>query len=350
MSSVPTPSETETAPNPDVETGSGAAMSWQRQLAAAIRDPRALLARLGLSAADVPEAGVEAGLPAFPLLAPLSFVRRMQPGNPADPLLRQVLPTSRESEARPGFVPDPVGDAAARSAPGLLHKYHGRALLITTGACAVHCRYCFRREYPYQHDPRRIEDWEPALAALARDQTITEVILSGGDPLMLTDDRLEQLLHRLDVIDHVERLRIHTRLPIVLPARITDRLLSLLLSLRCQPMVVVHANHGNEIAADCRQALQRMVRQGLPVLNQAVLLNHINDTTEAMEELCRRLINIGVIPYYLHQLDRVTGVGHFETTDATGRRIVEELARRLPGYAVPRFVREVPGATGKTPI
>ncbi|MDG2126747.1 MAG: EF-P beta-lysylation protein EpmB [Fuerstiella sp.] len=323
--------------------------SWQRQLAEAIRDSRELLAGLQLPEEPLPAAEA-AATQGFPTLVPHSFLARMEPGNRDDPLLLQVLPTGRESARAVGFTTDPVEDTAARATAGMLHKYHGRALLITTGTCAVHCRYCFRREYPYQDEPRRMSDWEPALQRIREDSSITEIILSGGDPLILSDDRLQTLCHRLDEIEHVERLRIHTRLPIVLPARVTDELLLLLSNLRSQPVVVVHANHGHEIAADCETALRVMVRAGIPVLNQAVLLRKINDSAEALELLCRRLINVGVIPYYLHQLDRVQGAAHFEVSDAEAGKLLTVIRSRLPGYAVPQLVREIPGESNKTPL
>lgn len=320
--------------------------SWQRQLAEAIRNPQDLLAALGICADAVP------ALPttSFPTLVPLSFLKRMEFGNPQDPLLRQVLQTAQEDAAIPGFTADPVADSNARIAPGLLQKYSGRALLIATGACAVHCRYCFRREYPYQQEPRTLDDWQPAIQEIAETPSLTEIILSGGDPLMLNDDRLVALCEQLDAIPHVQRLRLHTRLPIVLPARITSRLLQLLTSLRTQPVLVVHANHGHEIANDCESALRQLVRSGIPVLNQAVLLRKINDTVEDLELLCRRLINIGVMPYYLHQLDRVHGAAHFEVDRQLGISLIQKLAAKLPGYAIPRFVQEIPGKAGKTPL
>lgn len=222
--------------------------------------------------------------------------------------------------------------------------------MITAGACAVHCRYCFRREYPYQEEPHRLADWQPALDEISADSTVTEVILSGGDPLMLSDDRLTTLCRQIAEIPHVERLRLHTRLPIVLPARVTSQLLELLTSLQCQAVMVVHANHGNEIVADCRRALRAIVRAGIPVLNQAVLLRDINDNIEALENLCRSLVNIGVMPYYLHQLDRIQGAAHFEVDPSLGKRLLKELAARLPGYAVPKFVQEIPGEPSKTPL
>ncbi|MBL8851043.1 MAG: EF-P beta-lysylation protein EpmB [Planctomycetaceae bacterium] len=324
------------------------ATDWSRSLAAAIRDPDALIDRLALPQELREPARRAAGR--FPLLVPDSYLRRIQPGNPADPLLLQVLPLDNECHETPGFVTDPVGDHAARTAPGLLHKYAGRALLVATGSCAVHCRYCFRREYPYQQEPRRLDDWLPALDAIAADDSLHEVILSGGDPLMLTDTRLEHLIQRLAQIPHLRRLRIHSRLPVVLPDRVSPDLLQLLRSTRLTPIMVVHANHPAEIVDDCRDTLVSLVQSGVTTLNQAVLLQGVNDNEDVLADLCERLIDIGVLPYYLHQLDRVRGAAHFEVAEARGLELIDELRRRLPGYAVPRYVREVAGAASKTVV
>lgn len=323
-------------------------VTWQRELAGAVRTLPALLAALKIPEQDVPEASA-AAVESFRLLVPQSFLNRMQPGNPGDPLLLQVLPQAAEQRQVSGFVADPVGDAEARLAPGLLQKYDGRALLIATGSCAVHCRYCFRRDYPYSEEPRRKSDWEPAIAQLHQDAEITEVILSGGDPLMLQDDRLAWLVKQIDEIPHVQRIRLHTRLPVVLPSRVTDQLIETLLSTRCQVIVVIHANHAHEIVGDCRAALRRLVTSGLPVLNQAVLLKHVNDTADDLESLCTALINTGVMPYYLHLLDRVTGTAHFDVPGKQAWQLMKTLRARLPGYAVPRLVQELPGRDSKTP-
>lgn len=320
---------------------------WQRELSRAIRSADELLRRLGLDGL-VGDHGLESG--DFPVLVPESFLERMERGNPRDPLLLQVLPQGDELQSVSGFVSDPVGDQAARRSPGLLHKYHGRALLVVTSACAIHCRYCFRRSYPYSEDPRRPEDWEPALQVLAEDTSIREVILSGGDPLSLSDRRLEELCQRLSEIPQLERIRIHSRWPIVLPSRVTPRLMELLQSLRQQVVFVVHANHPQELSGECSGVLRKLVRSGITVLNQAVLLRGINDTVEILEQLCLNLVNLGVMPYYLHQLDRVAGAAHFEVSEATGLALEAELRRRLPGYAVPRYVREVAGAESKLPV
>ena len=317
--------------------------SWQQQLSTAWRSASELLNRLQITSDTV-----QLPDPEFPLLVPESFVRRMRPGDPLDPLLRQVLPTDAEQVPSGGFVSDPVGDLASRRAPGLLQKYAGRALLIATGTCAVHCRYCFRRNYPYQDEPRTLAEWQPALDTIRADESLAEVIFSGGDPLMLSDQRLQQLCKDVDEIPHVERIRFHTRLPIVLPARVTSELMDHLTELRAQLIVVVHANHPAEIQADCKAALKLLAQSSATVLNQAVLLQGINDSTAIQAELCRQLVNIGVLPYYLHQLDRVDGAAHFETPLQLGQQIIRELRAILPGYAVPRFVQELPGESSKT--
>jgi EF-P beta-lysylation protein EpmB len=323
--------------------------SWQRQLAAALRTPSDLLSALGLPA-DVPEGGLAAAAE-FPVLVPHSFLFRMEKGNRDDPLLRQVLAVKDEQLSPPGFRADPVGDQFAERAPGMLHKYHGRVLLITTGTCAVHCRYCFRRHYPYVEAPHRPDEWEPAFREIEADQSVEEVILSGGDPLVLSDERLASLWSRLESIPHVQRVRIHSRLPIVLPARVTDRLLDLLRGSRLQSIVVVHANHARELEGDCGIALRQLTsRGGIMVLNQAVLLAGVNDTVAALETLSQSLIRLGVIPYYLHQLDRVLGAAHFEVAVARGLELMESLRVRLPGYAIPQYVREVPGELSKQPL
>ena len=328
--------------------GDAAHQSWHDSLAEAIRDPDVLVDRLELPDGLKEAARIAARL--FPLLVPLSFVARMRSGDPNDPLLRQVLPLGGELQDVPGYMIDAVGDRDSRRAPGLLHKYQGRALMISTGACAVHCRYCFRRHYAYGDEPRRLDEWEPALAILAQDTTINEVLLSGGDPLMLTDARLGELIERLGSIPHLRRLRIHSRLPIVLPNRVTPRLINLLRSTRLTPIMVVHANHPREVVDDCEDALRTHVRAVITTLNKSDLLRGINDDARTLAELSERLINTGVIPYYLHQLDKVRGTAHFEVDESTGLNLIAELRRRLPGYAVPQYVREEAGVPHKTPL
>jgi EF-P beta-lysylation protein EpmB len=283
----------------------------------------------------------------FPLFVPRGYLARMRPGDAADPLLRQVLPLAEELVEVPGFVADPVGDAAAARQPGLLHKYEGRVLLVVTGTCAVHCRYCFRRHFPYAETPRSLADWRPALDEIAADDSVHEVILSGGDPLTIVDATLAELIDELAAIDQLRRLRIHTRLPIVIPERVTDSLIEMLRGSRLTPIVVVHANHANELDAHVAAVLAKLADAGIVLLNQSVLLAGVNDTVEAQAELCERLVDLRVLPYYLHQLDRVAGAAHFEVPIDSGQRIIDELRSRLPGYVVPRYVQEIVGANSK---
>lgn len=320
---------------------------WTRSLAAAVRSESELRELLRLPPLGSSGQFATSG---FPLLVPRSYIARMDMGNPEDPLLLQVLPTALEHASPVDFLRDPVGDLPAKRAPGLLHKYHGRALLIMTGACAVHCRYCFRQHYPYSGEPHGLEQWKPALAAIQNDASLSEIILSGGDPLMLRDTRLARLISELADIPHIRRLRIHTRLPIVLPDRVTAELVEMLTSTRLTSVVVVHANHARELVNDCAAALRRLTLSGIPVLNQAVLLRNINDTVAALAELSERSIALGVVPYYLHQLDKVAGAAHFEVDVAIGRALIGELRALLPGYLVPQYVTEVAGDTSKRPL
>ncbi len=322
--------------------------AWQQALARAVTDPGELLEMLGLSRDLLP--GAHAAGRYFPLRVPRGFVARMRRGDPQDPLLRQVLPLDEECCEVPGFGADPVGDLAAMAAPGVLHKYQGRVLLTVTGACAVHCRYCFRRHYPYSEANPAAANWGAALDYITADGTISEVILSGGDPLTLSDRRLEDLLQPLAEIAHVRRLRIHTRLPIVLPERITGALLHLLAASRLQPVLVVHANHAREIDTAVRQSLGRCRQAGIALLNQSVLLRGVNDSPAALAQLSEVLFEVGVLPYYLHMLDKVRGAAHFEVSEADAGRILTELSTCLPGYLVPRLVREAAGAPAKQPV
>lgn len=320
-----------------------------------MRDPRELLALLGLDAlADAIPDGPASPAPGraepFPLRVPRGFVARMRTGDPRDPLLRQVLPLDAEQRPMPGFTLDAVGDAAARAAHGVIRKYHGRALLVATGSCAVHCRYCFRRHFPYAEETAAAEGWQEAVAAIAADHTIDEVILSGGDPLSLATHKLDELTTALAAIPHLRRLRIHTRLPVVLPERVDEALVDWLAALPWPVTVVLHANHANEFDATVDAAAARLRGAGATLLNQAVLLRGVNDTVEALEALSERGFEAGVLPYYLHQLDRVQGAAHFEVADDEARRLHAALSARLSGYLVPRLVREVPGDPGKRPI
>lgn len=284
------------------------------------------------------------------MLVPRPYAARMRPGDPEDPLLRQVLPRQEELRPAAGYVHDAVGDAAAERSPGLLRKYHGRALLIANGACAVHCRYCFRRHFDYARTPKGAAAWGRALEQIAADESIEEVILSGGDPLTLVDETLATLAHRLADIPHLRRLRVHTRLPVMVPERVDGPLVAWLTGTRLTPVVVLHANHANELDEHVAGACARLAAHGVMLLNQAVLLRGVNDSAGALEALSRRLADCRVAPYYLHQLDRVAGAGHFDVPIAAGRRIMDELHRRLPGYLTPRYVQEVAGRDGKIPL
>lgn len=328
---------------PGLEAADGPA-SWQRELARSVRTVAALAEALDL-APEVVAAGV-AGAAEFPVFVPPPYLGRMRRGDPSDPLLRQVLPVAAEGEpGPPEYGTDPVGEAGFLRAPGVLTKYAGRALLVTTGVCAIHCRYCFRRHYPYAETV--LED---AVDAVRGDASLEEVLLSGGDPLTLAPARLRRLVEALDEIPHVRRIRIHTRLPIVLPARVDASLEELLGARRATIVVVVHANHARELGGDVDEALARLRRTGVTVLNQAVLLRGVNDTVEAQVALHRGLADVGVPAYYLHLLDPVRGAHHFEVSEAEGQRLVEAMRAALPGWAVPRLVREVPGASGKVTV
>lgn len=324
---------------------------WQHLLAGGITSSDELTGLLNLPPGSAGEASAaKQAQREFPLRVPRGFVERMVPGDAEDPLLRQVLATAHETVLEPGFSSDPVGEAHVAPAPGLLHKYHGRVLLVVTGACAIHCRYCFRRHFPYgEHHPGR-EGWSEALAYISSRTEVEEVILSGGDPLAASDQRLADLTQAIAAIPHVRRLRVHTRMPIVLPERINDDLLAWLTATRLEPVVVVHCNHAREINESVRAALGRLRERAIPVLNQAVLLRGINDTVEALAELNRTLFTAGVLPYYLHLLDPVQGAAHFEVPAATARRLVQRLSELLPGYLLPRLVCEVEGAPAKLPV
>lgn len=318
---------------------------WQTELARAVTDPAELISLLGLDAGLLPAAQAAAKL--FPLRVPRGYIARMQPGDPQDPLLRQVMPLGEECSATDGFVTDPVGDLGAMVVPGVLHKYEGRVLLTATGACAVHCRYCFRRHFPYDDSNAAAAHWMDALGYVERDPSIMEVILSGGDPLTLSDRRLAEFVARLESIDHVRRLRIHTRLPVVLPERIDEALLQWLGATRLKTVVVVHVNHGNELDARVASACAALRDSGAVLFNQSVLLRGANDSVQALAQLSEKLFDAGVTPYYLHLLDKVAGAAHFDVSDEAAKQLMAQLSARLPGYLVPRLVREVTGAPAK---
>jgi EF-P beta-lysylation protein EpmB len=322
--------------------------AWRRALAEAVTEPRELLERLALPADLLPAAERAAGL--FGLRVPRGYLARMRPGDPADPLLLQVLPLGAELSEAPGWVADPLAEREAAPRPGVLHKYRGRVLLVVTGACAVHCRYCFRRHFPYADAAPGWSGWAESLRHVEEDPEVREVILSGGDPLAASDERLAELVARIEAIPHVTRLRLHTRNPVVLPERVDDGLLAWLGATRLRAVVVVHANHAREIDGAVCAAFGRLRAAGATVLNQSVLLAGVNDSAGALAELSEALFAAGALPYYLHLLDRVAGAAHFEVPEERARRLVGEVAARLPGFLVPRLVREVPGAPAKVPV
>lgn len=283
--------------------------------------------------------------PKFALNLPLRLAQKIQKSTLDDPILKQFIPHQNENDLFEGFLPEPVADAKFRKETKLLQKYEGRVLLICTSACAMHCRYCFRQNYDYTTNEKLFKN---ELEFIRNDPSIHEVILSGGDPLSLSDEILRPLLESIDVIPHISRIRFHTRFPIGIPERIDDSFLELLSSLKKQVWFVIHVNHKRELDDEILQRLKALSKLGCQLLNQSVLLKGVNDDVEILSELCEELVNHGILPYYLHQLDRVQGASHFEVKEEEGRRLIAELMKRLPGYAVPKFVREIPGETSKT--
>ena len=321
---------------------------WQRLMAEAITRPAELLAALDIDPALAALAADR--LRDFPIRVPRGFVARMRRGDAGDPLFLQVWPSPREADEVPGYTADAVGDLARLKGGGLIHKYAGRALVVTTGACAINCRYCFRRHFPYGSALGSRGHWRETLASLDADHSIEEVILSGGDPLALTDDKLAELVAALDARPWIRRLRLHTRVPVVLPERVDEPLLGWLGGTRLQKVVVLHINHGNEIDDAVIAACSRLRAAGATVLNQAVLLRGINDSTDAQARLSERCFAAGVLPYYLFVLDRVAGAAHFDVSESQAKALMRALAARLPGYLVPRLVREIAGQPAKTPL
>lgn len=283
----------------------------------------------------------------FPLNIPQRLAAKVEKGNPSDPILLQFLPTVEEDNKSPLFLIDPVGDTCARKTAKLLHKYEGRALLVTTSACAMHCRYCFRQHFEYETTDKTFAE---ELSYLRNDSSIKEIILSGGDPLSLSNRQLKLLLSQLAEIPHLQRLRFHTRFPIGIPERIDNEFLEMLEQCRLQTFFVIHSNHPKEWDDEIKQALKQIQKLGIPVLCQTILLKGVNDSASTLQELCELLVNQGILPYYLHQLDRVDGAMHFEVDPQVGTALIEELSRRLSGYALPRYVQEIAGEPSKTPI
>lgn len=322
--------------------------SWQDELADLITSPDELFALLKLDPKDL--AGAIDASRQFPLRTTRTYVRRIQIGNPHDPLLRQILPLGSELDLVPGYNKDPLHEAETNPLPGLIHKYQGRVLFIAAPQCAINCRYCFRRHFPYQDNSPGRPQWEAALDYIRRDPSIEEVIYSGGDPLAISDRQLLWLSREVAAIDHVKRLRVHTRLPIVAPSRITDQCLEWLTLPQLQTIVVIHCNHAQEIDADVAEALSRLKQAGITLFNQSVLLRGVNDNSETLAQLSQALFRVGVLPYYLHVLDQVSGAAHFAISEVEASAIYQRLLTLLPGYLVPKLVRENAGAGSKTPL
>jgi len=321
--------------------------TWQQELGQCVTDPKKLLQLLDISPGQYQNSFAARKL--FPLRVPMPFVQRMERGNINDPLLKQVMTSSNEFDEQPGFVDDPLDEHAAKM-PGLLHKYENRVLLMVRTACAINCRYCFRRQFPYQENSITQQHFADIANYIAQDTAINEVILSGGDPLMAKDHHLQQIIEQIEPVQHVTRLRIHTRLPVVIPSRITTQLLDLLQKTRLKVVIVLHINHANEIDEHVAQMCQRLKQAGVTLLNQAVLLKGINDCETSQVNLSERLFSVGILPYYLHLLDKVRGATHFDMPEEDAITLMHQLYKKLPGFLVPRLVREIGGQAHKTPI
>ena len=335
---------------PSLELDFQVSPSWQRDMQKAIRSVKSLLEYLELDPKDAPYSVDDSAK--FPLLVTQSYANKMVKGSWQDPLLLQVLPKSEERNLNPNYVDDAVGDLPAQVIPGLLHKYSSRALLMSAPNCAIHCRYCFRREFPYETLPHGKANWLAAWTYLESSPEIEEIIFSGGDPLFMDNGRLENLLERAIALPQIKTIRFHSRIPIVLPSRIDAGLIEIFRKVVAKKslVMVIHSNHPHEIAGDCKLALSELKESGALLLNQSVLLKGINDTCDILTELSRVLLQSGVLPYYMHQLDRVTGTAHFEVLEKDGLKLMAELRAKLPGYLVPRYVRELSGEAHKTLI
>ncbi|CAH8183029.1 EF-P beta-lysylation protein EpmB [Vibrio aestuarianus] len=321
--------------------------NWLQQLTNAISNPADLLQILEIDP-SLWQNGFEARK-LFALRVPQSFVERMEKGNPYDPLLRQVLPLSEEFEWHQGYSTDPL-EEQNNAIPGLLHKYKNRALMIVKGGCAVNCRYCFRRHFPYQENKGSKTVWQQSLDYIAAHPELNEVILSGGDPLMAKDHELKWLIDAISQIPHIKRLRIHSRLPVVIPARITDSLCELLQDTRLQVILVTHINHANEISLELKRQMNRLRAINVTLLNQGVLLKGVNDSIKAQVQLSETLFDAGILPYYLHVLDKVQGAAHFFVSDQQAKDIMAGVIEQVSGYLVPKLTREIGGRSSKTPL
>jgi len=320
------------------------ASTWQTELATAFNKPADLLKYLKINESSFSHSALQD----FAMRVPLSYAACMQKGDSNDPLLKQVLPTSNELINPKAYQLDPVGDLSALTENCIIHKYHGRILLIITGGCAINCRFCFRRNFPYAEVQLNKQKEATVLSYLQKDPSITEVILSGGDPLLLSDQRLEELIARLCKITHLKRIRIHTRIPIVLPSRITHDLLKILQSAPLPIVIVNHCNHANELSNQVIKACLSLKHENISLLNQSVLLKGVNDNLQTLQQLSEQLFASGILPYYLHLLDKAKGTAHFEVKQSEAIKIHQQLQEKLPGYLVPKLVKEQAGKTAKT--
>lgn len=319
---------------------------WQTLLRQSICNLDELLDKVELNSESLPACSQAAK--DFAIRVPEPYLNRIEKGNPNDPLLLQVLPQSAEMERYPGYSNDPLEELETNPTPGLIHKYKGRVLLILSGACAINCRYCFRRHFPYQENQLGSQQWQQVLLYLQNNQDITEVIFSGGDPLATPDKRLSSMVRDLEAITHIKRLRIHSRLPVVIPQRVTDALCQTLASSRLKTVCVLHINHANEVDAQVADSIAKLQAAKVTVLNQSVLLKGINDSVDCLKSLSETLFTCGVLPYYLFVLDPVHGAAHFDISDSDAIALMKELQAELPGYLVPKLAREIPGRPSKT--
>lgn len=319
---------------------------WQTALINAITDPQQLIEQLGLDPSLIEPAKAAAKL--FPLKVPQSFVARMKKGDPNDPLLRQVLPLNAELKVIAGYSRDPLQEKSANPVSGLLHKYQSRVLLTLTSACGVNCRYCFRRHFDYDNNSPGTAGWEESLTYIEKDTDINEVIFSGGDPLVVNDLMLKNFIEKLAKISHLKRIRFHTRMPIVMPERVTDELVQAITHSQFKTIMIVHCNHPQEINDDVKNAMHKLKQAGVILMNQSVLLEGVNDNTDTLVQLSEALFDIGIQPYYLHLLDKVEGAAHFDLAREEALRLHAAITGRLPGYLVPKLVVEEPGEPAKT--
>lgn len=320
---------------------------WQKELSAVVTDPIRLLQLLQIDPYELGENFAARKL--FPMRVPHPYVERMRKGDINDPLLRQVLPLHLEFGEAEGFTADPLLEQSS-DVKGLIHKYQSRVLLVVRGGCAINCRYCFRRHFPYQDNQVNREGWNRALEYIKADSNISEVIFSGGDPLMAKDSFLGWLAGEIESIPHIRHLRIHTRFPVVIPQRINSEFLAWFCQSRLNPIMVVHINHANEVDDLLKKSLLMLKQNGVTLLNQSVLLKGVNDSVEAQIRLNEAVFDAGVLPYYLHMLDKVAGASHFDVNDERARDIQQEVIKRMPGFLVPKLVREIGGQPGKTPV